>query len=251
MAFACSTWPRKVIIFKGLRVNNLAKSFRIWSGQLGNCWKGNARHRRRLTEWSKHDLRVTSHVLHQDVPFGWYQVRFFWIILGHSWGPGEGQGGPWYGTFAKPTSHFTEGMFEKCWFFLDSETPKNVYQNCWCTKIAGFENPQNLPFWELSVLVPFRVPKNHLNVYRNCWCTKIVSFEGPQNLRFWIPSVLITLCVLLIDAPSWDHWPGAAAMLSENQVLQQERSCNHIRSDSLTPREGFKNRWKHFPDRKI
>ena len=24
-----------------------------------------------------HDLRVTSHVLHRDVPLGWYQVRFF------------------------------------------------------------------------------------------------------------------------------------------------------------------------------
>ena len=24
-----------------------------------------------------HNLRVTTHVLHQDVPLGWYQVRFF------------------------------------------------------------------------------------------------------------------------------------------------------------------------------
>ena len=33
-----------------------------------------------------HDLRVTSHVLHRDVPLGWYQVRLFWITFGHSWG---------------------------------------------------------------------------------------------------------------------------------------------------------------------
>ena len=30
------------------------------------------------------NLRVTSHVLHQDVPLAWYRVRFFWIVLGHS-----------------------------------------------------------------------------------------------------------------------------------------------------------------------
>ena len=29
-------------------------------------------------------------------------------------GLGRGEGRPWYGTFAKPTGHFTEGMFEKC-----------------------------------------------------------------------------------------------------------------------------------------
>ena len=31
-----------------------------------------------------HNLRVTSHVLHQEVPLGWYRVRLFWIIFGHS-----------------------------------------------------------------------------------------------------------------------------------------------------------------------
>ena len=39
------------------------------------------------------NLRVTAHVLHQDVPLEWYWVRFFWIFWGHSEGPGEGRGG--------------------------------------------------------------------------------------------------------------------------------------------------------------
>ena len=44
----------------------------------------------------------------------WYQVRFLRPIFGAFsclWGRGR----PWYGTFAKPRGHFTEGMFEKCW----------------------------------------------------------------------------------------------------------------------------------------
>ena len=62
-----------------------------------------------------HNLRVTSHVLHQDVSLGWYQVRFFLIIFEHSKGAWGGERGrPWYGTFAQPRGHFTEGMFEKC-----------------------------------------------------------------------------------------------------------------------------------------
>ena len=40
-----------------------------------------------------HNLRVTSHVLHQEMPLGWYRVRLFWIILGILRGPGEGRGG--------------------------------------------------------------------------------------------------------------------------------------------------------------
>ena len=71
----------------------------------------------------------------------------------------------------------------------------NVYQNCWCTKIAS---PQNLPFWKPSVLIPSWVPKNHPNVYQNRWCTKLAKFENSQNSPFWNPSVLILLCVLLI-----------------------------------------------------
>ena len=27
-----------------------------------------------------HNLRVTSHVLHQDVPLEWYQLRFVYVI---------------------------------------------------------------------------------------------------------------------------------------------------------------------------
>ena len=38
----------------------------------------------------------------------WYRARLFELFLGILRGPGEG-----YGTFAKPRSHFTEGMFEK------------------------------------------------------------------------------------------------------------------------------------------
>ena len=30
----------------------------------------------------------------------------------------------------------------------------------------------------------FLVPKSHPNGYQNCWCTKIASFDRPQNLRF-------------------------------------------------------------------
>ena len=42
-----------------------------------------------------HNLRVTSHVLHQKVLLGWYRVRLFWIIFGHSWGPwGGARGAP-------------------------------------------------------------------------------------------------------------------------------------------------------------
>ena len=44
-----------------------------------------------------HNLRVTSHVLHQDVPLKWYQILFFFlffeIFLGILRGPGEGGGG--------------------------------------------------------------------------------------------------------------------------------------------------------------
>ena len=40
-----------------------------------------------------HNLRVTSHVLHQDVPLGSYQVRFFGITLVILRGPGKGRGG--------------------------------------------------------------------------------------------------------------------------------------------------------------
>ena len=62
-----------------------------------------------------HNLRVTSHVLQQDVPLGWYRVRFVCIIFGAFLGGLGGERGcPWYGTFAKSESHFTEGMFEKC-----------------------------------------------------------------------------------------------------------------------------------------
>ena len=38
----------------------------------------------------------------------------FELFLGILRGLGRGRGRPWYGTFAKPTGHFTEGMFEKC-----------------------------------------------------------------------------------------------------------------------------------------
>ena len=31
----------------------------------------------------------------------------------------------------------------------------NGYQNCWCTKIASFESPPNLPCRKPSVLIPF------------------------------------------------------------------------------------------------
>ena len=36
----------------------------------------------------------------------------FELLLGMPWG--EERGRPWYGTFAKPKGHFTEGMFDKC-----------------------------------------------------------------------------------------------------------------------------------------
>ena len=51
---------------------------------------------------------------------GWYQIRFFGFIFGHSWGIGGGrdQGGTWYGTSAKPKRHFTKGMFPKNLFGL-------------------------------------------------------------------------------------------------------------------------------------
>ena len=37
-----------------------------------------------------------------------------------SFGWGGARGRPWYGTFAKPRSHFTEGMFEKRWTSVDA-----------------------------------------------------------------------------------------------------------------------------------
>ena len=40
-----------------------------------------------------HNMRVTSHVLQQDVPLRWYQVRFVGIIFAHIWGAWEGRGG--------------------------------------------------------------------------------------------------------------------------------------------------------------
>ena len=61
-----------------------------------------------------HNLRVPSHVLHQDVPSSgaeYVSFEVFWPFLG-AWGGARGR--LWYGTFAKPTGHFTEGMFEKC-----------------------------------------------------------------------------------------------------------------------------------------
>ena len=40
-----------------------------------------------------HNLKITSHVLHRDVPFGWCQVRFFELSLSIFRGLGEGRGG--------------------------------------------------------------------------------------------------------------------------------------------------------------
>ena len=38
----------------------------------------------------------------------------FALFFGILRGPGREIGHSWYGTFAKPKGHFTEGMFEKC-----------------------------------------------------------------------------------------------------------------------------------------
>ena len=42
-----------------------------------------------------HNLRVTSHVLHQEVPLEWYRVRLFWIVFwAFSGALGRGEGAP-------------------------------------------------------------------------------------------------------------------------------------------------------------
>ena len=46
-------------------------------------------------------------------PSGGTEYVCFELFLGAL---GRGEGAPWYGTFVKPRSHFTEGMFEKRWF---------------------------------------------------------------------------------------------------------------------------------------
>ena len=58
-----------------------------------------------------HNLRVTSHVLHEEVVPSTFLLNYFGAFLG-AWGGARGR--PWYGTFTKPTDHFTEGLFEKC-----------------------------------------------------------------------------------------------------------------------------------------
>ena len=68
-------------------------------------------------------------------------------------------------------------------------------KNWWSTKIASFDSLQNLPFWKPTVLIPFRVPKNHPNGYPNCWCTEIASFNFKtvprtcdfETHQFWCP----------------------------------------------------------------
>ena len=89
---------------------------------------------------------MTSHVLHRDVPLGWYQPRFFSITSGHSWEAWGGERGhPWYGTFAKPKGYFTEGMFEKCWCCLP------VRQNCSHNVSQNLSDPRNRNHKSLAI----------------------------------------------------------------------------------------------------
>ena len=56
-------------------------------------------------------------VLAQTCLWAWYEVQLLRRIFGHSRGLVYGERGrPWYGTFPKAKDHFTEGMFESCWF---------------------------------------------------------------------------------------------------------------------------------------
>ena len=60
-------------------------------------------------------MRDTSHVLHQDVPLGRYQVRlFFELFWGILRGCGEGRGGPPGTVPLQNLSHFMKGKLEKC-----------------------------------------------------------------------------------------------------------------------------------------
>ena len=85
----------------------------------------------------------------------------------------------------RKSQKFTAQIF---WHAIDRQHP-NGYQTCWCTKIASFESPQHLPFWEPSVLVP----KSHPNGCQNCWSTKTASFDSPQKLRFRSPLAIFEL----------------------------------------------------------
>ena len=61
----------------------------------------------------------------------------------------------------------------------------NGYQNCRCAKIASFENPLKLPFWKPSVFDTL------LGVKQRTTQTGTKIADSPQNLGFWNPSVLM------------------------------------------------------------
>ena len=61
-----------------------------------------------------HNLRVTSHVLHQAVPLGGTKYVSFGLFLSILRELGRERGATGTVPLAKPRGHFTEGMFEKC-----------------------------------------------------------------------------------------------------------------------------------------
>ena len=147
--------------------------------------------------------KVTSHVLHQDVPRGWYQVRFFWIIFEHS--------GAWRAEgvlpFCMPLQNPEVTSRKACLRNVNFQTEVyfvDVRAGCPCqnacflfqnleglTEVfgqmsAGMSGPK-LPLWaDFSFLierVPYRRSKPHSNRQqsRHFWASSLVS--GPDGSR--------------------------------------------------------------------
>ena len=117
---------------------------------------------------------------------------------------------------------------DKRWDLSNLETP-NVYYNCWCTKIANFESPQNVLSWKPSVLIPVWEPKNHPNVYQNCCCTQIASFWKSPELAILKPiNFGSPLCV--VDKPGCLQFLRFRALLCSFCALLRSYVCAHVRS---------------------
>ena len=95
-----------------------------------------------------HKLRVTSHVLHQDVSLRWCQVRFllncFWALL-------------LVRCLAKPKGRFSEGMSQKCCLEqLDFHLSLSICLNHLKTKSTGKSATESLSKFGSDYLVgPF------------------------------------------------------------------------------------------------
>ena len=137
-----------------------------------------------------HNLRITSHIPHQDVPLGgpkYVSFELFGAFLG-AWRGKRGR--PCYGTFAKPASHFTEGMFpglsaEMFRLFLLYQFWRilpGIFLGTFSHKTRQIrrQNQRKNPGWKIQIREKFVQPKTGP---KKCW--EVLQSENALHDTSW------------------------------------------------------------------